>query len=204
MYKVFIDNKPVVFASKLKKINKYADSVIVNVSEFDQVDIIATRAGLPAEITLYVYCDDAELAIRQVFSFYDFVEAAGGIVKRKKRYLFIERFGKWDLPKGKIEEGEDPGQAAVREVEEECGIPGVEIVDLIGVTFHTHNHYGTPTLKKNWWFAMQYDGPKKLVPQSEEYITKAAWLKKDELAIVGGNTYPSILEVLDCYLDFFD
>ena len=51
------------------------------------------------------------------------IEAAGGLVKNENGdYLFIYRNDKWDLPKGKIEKDEKTKVAAVREVEEECGI----------------------------------------------------------------------------------
>ena len=45
--------------------------------------------------------------------------AAGGLVKKQQDYLFIYRNGKWDLPKGKLENNETFSQCALREVEEE-------------------------------------------------------------------------------------
>ncbi len=40
--------------------------------------------------------------------------------------------GLWGLPKGFVEEGESPSAAAIRELEEECGITG-EILGIIGI-----------------------------------------------------------------------
>tara|TARA_B100000945_G_C20424614_1_gene619734 strand:- start:2131 stop:2634 length:504 start_codon:yes stop_codon:yes gene_type:complete len=40
--------------------------------------------------------------------------------------------GLWGLPKGFVEEGESPSAAAIRELEEECGITG-EILGIIGM-----------------------------------------------------------------------
>lgn len=37
-------------------------------------------------------------------------------------YLLLRAFGYWDFPKGIVEEGEDPLDTAIREVEEETGI----------------------------------------------------------------------------------
>ena len=53
------------------------------------------------------------------------VGAAGGLVKHTSgRYLFIEKKGKLDLPKGHVEPDEEPEACALREVTEECGIKG--------------------------------------------------------------------------------
>ena len=59
---------------------------------------------------------------------YMLIEAAGGLVyNAKDQLLMIFRNGKWDLPKGKLEVGENIEQCAMREVEEECGISGLTI-----------------------------------------------------------------------------
>src|SRR5690606_26317204 len=65
------------------------------------------------------------------------IKAAGGLVKNGEGdYLFIFRLGKWDLPKGKVDPGESMKKAAVREVEEECGIK----VDYLGQKIITSYH----------------------------------------------------------------
>jgi hypothetical protein len=56
------------------------------------------------------------------FKHFNIIEAAGGIVQNeKKELLFIFRRGKWDLPKGKMENNENALQCAEREIEEETG-----------------------------------------------------------------------------------
>ena len=40
----------------------------------------------------------------------------------ERRYLLLRAYRNWDFPKGLVEPGEDPLQAAVREVEEETTI----------------------------------------------------------------------------------
>jgi 8-oxo-dGTP pyrophosphatase MutT (NUDIX family) len=197
MYKVFIDNKVIIFTENWKKSNKTLDFVMVEVSLPDRLDLVKCRNELPIDILLVVKVKNPESAIRSVFATYDFVQAAGGIVKRKNKHLFIERLGVWDLPKGKMEDNEIPEETAIREIEEECGIEKPVIRGLIGVTFHTYEYKGKPTLKKNWWYALDYNGPKELVPQTEEAITQAVWLTKKEWSTVRENTYASIAEVLD-------
>jgi len=51
--------------------------------------------------------------------------------------LFIYRFNKWDLPKGKLDNGESVSECAIREVEEECGIANLKIVRI----FRNHVSY---------------------------------------------------------------
>ncbi|MFN0314424.1 MAG: NUDIX domain-containing protein, partial [Burkholderiales bacterium] len=52
--------------------------------------------------------------------------SAGVVVVRSAgeewRYLLLRVFKNWDFPKGRVEEGESPLEAARREVEEETGL----------------------------------------------------------------------------------
>jgi 8-oxo-dGTP pyrophosphatase MutT (NUDIX family) len=64
-------------------------------------------------------------------------KAGGGLVYNTKgEILFIFRNGKWDLPKGGIEKNEKIKQTAVREVEEETGVTGLEVVEKLPKTYH--------------------------------------------------------------------
>ncbi|WP_379021202.1 NUDIX hydrolase [Parapedobacter deserti] len=126
------------------------------------------------------------------------IKAAGGLVKNGDgNYLFIYRLGKWDLPKGKIDAGESMKQAAVREVEEECGIK----VDYLGTklmtSYHVYVMKGELVLKKTNWYEMAVNKVPKLKPQLEEDITEAAWLSKGKFNKVRKNTYPLIADILD-------
>lgn len=77
------------------------------------------------------------------------IKAAGGIVSNEtNKYLFIFRNGKWDLPKGKIEKGENSRVAAVREVQEECGIRIDSSRDKVCNTYHIYKINGAMVIKK--------------------------------------------------------
>lgn len=125
------------------------------------------------------------------------IKAAGGLVKNEAgEYLFIFRNGKWDLPKGKIEKGESIKEAAVREVEEECGITVSKLGKEICKTYHVYTLKGEVVLKKTYWFKMKCAGSEKLKPQKEEGITDVRWFKKGHVEAIEKNTFPSIMDVL--------
>jgi len=125
------------------------------------------------------------------------IKAAGGLVENEEnKYLFIFRRGKWDLPKGKVDEGEKVKTAAVREVEEECGVRVDAVKAKICNTWHIYKQDGVLILKKTFWYKMKINRTQELIPQAEEDITEARWLGKDEFTLVERNTFPLILEVI--------
>ena len=126
------------------------------------------------------------------------IESAGGLVFNKDGdILMIFRNGKWDLPKGKLEIGESVEECAIREVEEECGIVGLDIIEKLLETYHTYNMDGEEVLKKTYWYKMKTDYSAKLVPQIEEGITKVSWVDKDQISKKLKNSYGNISDVLN-------
>jgi 8-oxo-dGTP pyrophosphatase MutT (NUDIX family) len=196
MYKVFIDNSVIDFLDSEQKVPSKGYDLVFNSLENDLSTLLDQFDFSISNVCLLVIYEDFELAFNQVFHAYEFMDAAGGIVKCDRRYLFIERHGMWDIPKGKLDSNEQPWEAAVREIEEECGIKGPVIDHLLGVTFHTYSYMGRLTIKKNWWYALNYTGSMEVQPQEEESITQAIWIEKDEWELIRSNTYDSILEVL--------
>ena len=126
------------------------------------------------------------------------IKAACVIVSNEaNKYLFIFRNGKWDLPKGKIEKGENSRVAAVREVQEECGIRIDSSRDKFCNTYHIYKINGVLVIKKTAWYWMRAIKQKKLVPQLEEGITDARWLSAGDLMLVRQNTYPLIRDLIN-------
>jgi 8-oxo-dGTP pyrophosphatase MutT (NUDIX family) len=200
MYKVFIENRPIIFTDVLPK----GDNIFLiksNSLASIEVNLFPLIHQTPADKEIHVYSKDLKKEFERLFNSYDKIEAAGGIVRRKNRFLFIKRNGFWDIPKGKLESYESIESCAVREIEEECGLKNPEIIDLICLTYHTYEYKGIPTLKKTYWFSLKYDGEKKLKPQIEEGITKIKWMKADKIEKVRKNTFSSIIEVLDFYFN---
>lgn len=126
--------------------------------------------------------------------------AAGGIVENEQEEILLQfRKGKWDLPKGKLDEGETIEECAVREVEEETGLRRIQLGKLIGITDHFYNEKGANINKKTYWYHMKVSGNQKLVPQTEEDILELRWVKHDELKKYFLNTYPNIIEIINKY-----
>ena len=157
------------------------------------VDMFLTSGSL---MKIYIPAEDPDGAYRRICSQFRNVNAAGGLVSnRRGDYLLIKRYGLWDLPKGHQEEGEDIRVTALREVSEETGITRLELRDLICVTDHCYLRDGIWHLKHTWWYDMLYTDPADLTPQTEEDISKAAWVAKSSLPLFLTATYPSIAEV---------
>lgn len=128
--------------------------------------------------------------------------AAGGIVENEHgAILMMFRRGKWDLPKGKLDEGESLEECAKREVEEETGLRNIEMGELIDVTTHLYTEKGTEIEKETWWYAMKVKGPQQLVPQATEDISELVWVKEVDLAPYLSNTYSNIIAIVERYYD---
>jgi len=134
---------------------------------------------------------------RNIKNSLEVIKAAGGLVKNEQgRYLFIFRNGKWDLPKGKIEADEKTRIAAVREVQEECGISILKIGKKICNTYHIYELNEKTILKKTSWYKMKAESQSDLIPQLEEGITDVRWLDPGDLMMVKQNTYPLIRDLI--------
>ncbi|MEP6465115.1 MAG: NUDIX domain-containing protein [Parafilimonas sp.] len=126
--------------------------------------------------------------------------AAGGlIVNDKHELLMIFRRGKWDLPKGKLDEGESIKDCALREVKEETGLQNVTIENFLGETFHEYfNTYTNENvIKETHWYKMHATADQPLIPQTEEDIEIIEWVDAKDVMQKLGNTYPNILEIVN-------
>lgn len=150
----------------------------------------------PKDILLYG--ENAKSLFNAVKSHFKFIKAAGGLVtNQKKEFLFIHRFGMWDLPKGKKERNEKPKHCAIREVEEETGIKELIITKKLKPTYHIYLHNDMYILKKTCWFLMETTSVELPKPQVEEDITNATWLNNDESLKALSKSYRSLKDTFN-------
>ncbi len=77
--------------------------------------------------------------LEEMHDIYQPIDAGGGVVVNEHgQILMIYRRGKWDLPKGKRDDGEDIAACALREVSEETGLQKLELAEKIGDTYHIY------------------------------------------------------------------
>lgn len=182
MYKIYINDTPVCFKESAPDLPLKLDN--------NAQHLAARYTGIPKSLLNYadmlekgnrfksvtLYTHDLEGIQRDFLSQFELLEAAGGIVRTPEgKLLLIFRLGHWDLPKGKLEPGEMPAEAAVREVEEETGITGIQCSRLFDITYHTYRTAkGKRIVKRTYWYLM--DAPEQaLIPQTEEDIQTAVW-----------------------------
>jgi 8-oxo-dGTP pyrophosphatase MutT (NUDIX family) len=128
--------------------------------------------------------------------------AAGGLVTNPKgEILWIFRRGFWDLPKGKLDEGETIQTCAVREVQEETGIHNIQLHGMLCFTNHNYfdKYLQEEVIKRSYWFHMTISNEQIGIPQTTEDIEKIEWLSIDKSRHCLDNTYPNILEVIEAY-----
>ena len=155
---------------------------------------------------LILKCDNVESLFDELKTQFKYIEAAGGLIEqnnppggRTGKYLFIYRLDKWDLPKGKIDKGESPQQAAVREVQEETGLRNVILGAHIIDTYHTYVLKDKRILKKTYWYEMKTTDMQ-LIPQQEEDIEQAEWVVLRNFLSSKPVIYGNILIVLDAFV----
>ncbi|MEW6523514.1 MAG: NUDIX hydrolase [Bacillota bacterium] len=111
--------------------------------------------------------------------------SSGGVVFRKNAQnveilMILDAYGRWTLPKGLVEAGETPEEAALREITEETGITGAVRQTLTPVHYHYRDRQGQLVSKTVHYFLVEAHRDT-LQPQLSE-IQEAAWMALDEAA----------------------
>lgn len=164
-------------------------SQILNWIEFKKIPKVQTIICLTPEYKLVKSFIKSQFRI---------VEAAGGLVRKRDKFLLIFRLGKWDLPKGKLEKDEKAKIAAVREVMEECAVEA-ELVDKLCTTWHTYIQEGKRILKKTTWYNMNCLNDANMEPQYIENIEDIRWMTLDQADHALKNSYRSIQGVMESW-----
>lgn len=127
------------------------------------------------------------------------VQAAGGLLTNQKgELLCIHRRGHWDLPKGKVESGEELDEAAAREVHEECGVPLPIVGDKMAITHHVFGKKDKQMKVTHWFHMTPAPGTDdvKLTPQVEEDIREVRWADSKEVARLEPKAFGNIARLM--------
>lgn len=206
MYKIYINQTPLLLSAE----------PLVEASADKERFFVARYSGRPKSLLNYVdmlekggrfrkvnlWFPDVEQLFRDFCGHYRIIEAAGGIVYNSdKALLLIHRLGFWDMPKGKIDSGETPEEAALREVREETGLKELYSDGFACTTYHTYrDRSDRRALKPSHWFYM-HTTETNLTPQTEENIEKAVWTSPQHFFEAGWEAYESIRDILQGELD---
>lgn len=201
MYKIYINETPLILTNTEGVLPEWKiDPTTLTVKYLGKVKFLHNYIDMleknPKFKRVVLHNVNVEKLWTDFQSLYKIIEAAGGAVfNEKNELLVIYRRDFWDLPKGKIDKGETPEQAAVREVQEETGLETMELGNHIVDTYHTYPLKNKRILKKTYWYAMK-TAETKLTPQSSEDIERAEWVKLAEFLADNPTIYGSILDVM--------
>lgn len=198
MYKIFHDNKTLIFPkidgnamkwdATLQESERYEADILC---DFLQEWLADTE---PTDTFIHeVGQNSVAIALNETFRM---APAAGGIVVKDGKIVSITRNGIPDLPKGHIENGETPEQAALREVEEETGINKLHIVRELPSTWHCYQLGEEWRLKRTWWYLMETVDAMQFKPQTEEGISEIKLIGNEDIDAFLKNTFRSISNIL--------
>lgn len=200
-YEVHIGGKPLVFGEVPDFIDIPPNWLALRMDDAAEMAAIARNlAARPGLHGIYLFHSDVEKAWTAFCGSYQLIHAAGGAVgDGEGRLLAIYRLDHWDLPKGKVEPDEAIEDAAVREVQEECGLVNVQLIAPLCTTWHTYDRKGVAYLKCTHWFSMRADGEQTLVPQQEEDIHEVRWMDAAGVQLLKTGGWPSLLPVVNAW-----
>ena len=189
MYKVFVQDKPIILTTKVEQETCFKN-YLLNTVHIGKVIKELNTTSLK-EVRL-IHQDQDKLLKKFLKTLPNVVAGGGKVYNDKGDILFIYRNDKWDLPKGKIEKNESIEETAIREVTEETGVNGLEIVKPLETTYHIFKRNGRHRIKITYWFEMKTSFNGILYAQENEGITKVEWLNKEQTQQALENSYANI------------
>ena len=189
MYKVFVNDKPLFLTNQIFKETDFQLFLLESV-DFKQLIVKYFQNKIQEA---YLYHPDEKEIMKVLKTKIPVNKAGGGLVYNKNgEVLFIFRNGKWDLPKGGTNKGEEMVETAMREVEEETGVNGLSISKKLQKTYHIFKRNGVYKLKITHWFEMHstYNGIP--IGQAEEGIDKVEWKNPEQIKEALKNSYENI------------
>ncbi|WP_299130678.1 NUDIX domain-containing protein [uncultured Winogradskyella sp.] len=189
MHTIYVGDKPIILTTQIEKETDFKVFLLKSV-KIKKVIKLLNNTDLNA---IHLIHHNPKKLLKHFLKLLPNVVAGGGKVSNSNGdTLFIYRNDKWDLPKGKVEGKESIEETSIREVEEETGVTGLEIVKPLPTTYHIFKRNGKYKIKITYWFKMKTEFDGKLYPQINEGITKVKWLDDAAARKAMENSYANI------------
>lgn len=203
MYKVFVNDIPLFLGTpdSVGELGLLPDKTAVSAPYIGKRKVLKWYVDLlektPTLRACALYADDVEKMWADFRSCFHHLQAAGGyVLNADHRLLVMYRRGRWDMPKGKMDEGETPADTAVREVREETGLHQLTLGPFLTHTWHTYrDRNGDRVLKQTHWYHMTTSDTQ-LIPQTEEDIERLEWVAPQAWLAEKPDVFASIRDVI--------
>lgn len=201
MIKIYVQNKPLFLIDYINsEVEDYLhrqDTIFIDELNVSAVKTMLHELEQPHIYTGVFLHPKLEEAVASFKAQLNNIIASGGLVHTdQNEVLLIFRKGKWDLPKGKLDEGESLEACALREIEEETGVKNLTIEQPLQVTYHTYREKGQHILKESHWYLLRAAEKSTLKPQTEEDIDQCIWVPMEEVSGYIGRAFASVADVL--------
>ena len=189
MYKIFVGDKPIILTTEVEQETNFINYKLKTVN----IEKAIKKLQKKDIESLRLIGKNKDKLLKRFLKLLPNVVAGGGKVYNEQGdILFIYRNDKWDLPKGKAESNETIDKTAIREVEEETGVTGLEITKPLEMTYHIFKRNGRYRIKITYWFEMKTSYNGELIAQENEGITRVAWLNAEQVNKALQNSYANI------------
>ncbi len=198
MVRIYVQDKPLILAESANEIEgmeKKGVLIEYNPNALNRLMQDMENPEVTAAVLIHQPVSESLDGVKATLKL---IQAGGGMVcTPDNEVLLIFRKGKWDLPKGKLDEGEDLATCALREIEEETGATNLKIVQPLAISYHTYHHKGKHILKESHWYLVRTQLKSALRPQLEEDIQESKWVPLHEVAGYKTNMHSSVKDVID-------
>ena len=197
---IHFGDKPVFLAdrrdARIDEILMLPETVLIDECSSHAVHAMLHEIKRPEVKAGVMLSEDIDTLQKNFWKRFHVIRAAGGLIENEMgNILFMYRRGYWDLPKGKIDDGESVEECALREIHEETGLENLKIIKPLCTTYHTYLYNGEDVLKESYWFLVHGRSTDKLVPQTDEDIEEIVWADRHRVDELLHSTYPSIRSV---------
>ena len=193
MYYIFVNDKPIILTTLVEKETDFKNFLLKDVDIEQALTMLKKKKIKSVRL---IHHTEKNILKKFLKKLPNVIAGGGKVFNKDKKILFIYRNNKWDLPKGKAEKKESIEDTAIREVEEETGVSGLQIVKPLETTYHIFKRNEKLRIKITYWFEMTTDFDGELFPQEDEGITKVQWLSEVETLVALKNSYSNIKRLI--------